>query len=364
VLSGIDFTTFTFGEPLYLWMLVAPAALLVLWIWRALRRYADGKRYVRTCVVPVRQRYASLGDLPFWLCTLIATGLCIVALAHPQVRMFVAGTAGADFVILQDASSSMSVGDVAPDRWRRSMRFVRTFIDALSWRQDRVGMAVFARFAAPQVRLTRDPNALLFFLDHFADQPPFRLEEDPTWNTNIEEGVHWGVDLIEMNEKLFGRSTNPKAFVVISDGQAWSGEVATALALARGAGITVHVVGVGTTGGGYIPVTRATNARLSQVHSTLDRASLRAIARAGGGDYFEMGREPDRDVAVQIINNVRRRAPPAPVEESLEEIYWPFLLSAAVFLGLGTIAVTHRAELWWYAAGAAAAAVLLAIVAG
>jgi len=44
------------------------------------------------------------------------------------------------------------------------------------------------------------------------------------------------------------------------------------------------------------------------VQATLDREGLRQIASAGGGEYFEIGHEPDRDVAFQIIESVRRRA--------------------------------------------------------
>ena len=186
---------------------------------------------------------------------------------------------------------------------------------------------------------SKDPEALLFFLDHLAERPPFRLEDDPTWNTNIEEAVLWGLRLIETDERLFGRTTAPKAFVVISDGQAWSGKVANALAAARAAGVAIYVVGVGTTAGGYIPEA-GSNHGLSRIHALLDRESLRAIARGGGGDYFELDRAADRDVASRIISSVRRRAPVAPQEERQEELYWRFLLAAALVLCPGLLVLT------------------------
>ena len=371
---GIDFSTFSFAEPLYLWLLVAPGILLVLWIWQAWRRRVVVRRYVRERVLPVREQYTRVGDLAFWLCLLIAASLCIVALARPQARISVVRRAGADIVILQDGSASMYVKDVTPDRWQRSVQFVRAFAEAVSWRGDRVALALFAHLAAPQVRLTKDPNALFFFLDHLGERSPFRLEDDPTWDTNIEEGVYWGLQLVEKNEELFGKTNNPKAFVVISDGQAWSGKVANALRAARARGIAVHVVGVGTTAGGFIPeapeangvitadgvVPTAPSPRLSTIRAVLDRDSLRAIARAGGGEYFEIGREPDRDVAFKIISSVRRRAPASQLEESREELYWRFLFAAAVFLCLGTFVLKEGAALWWQAAGAFVAILMLA----
>lgn len=327
---------FGFAAPVYLWLLVVPVFLLLVWAWDFLRRRADAKRYTATQGPLGRARYSPAGDLPFWLCLVVAAALCVVALARPHVSVRVPGTAGGDFVILQDGSASMHVTDVAPDRWRRSMRFLRTFADTLTWKQDRVGLALFAYFAAPQLRLSKDPEALLFFLDHLADRPPFRLEDDPTWNTNIEEAIEWGLRLIETDEKLFGRTNAPKAFVVISDGQAWSGTVANALEAARTAGVGIYVVGVGTEAGGYIPATDSSRA-LSPMHAVLDRDSLRAIARGGGGEYFELGRASDRDIASRIISSVRRRAPAAPEEDRQEELYWRFLVAAALVLCPGTL---------------------------
>ena len=169
------------------------------------------------------------------------------------------------------------------------MTFLRTLGESLQWEDDRVALALFATIATPQIRLTRDPNTFFFFLDHLEDEPPFRLEDDTTWDTNIERGIYWGLRLIDRDEEMqqgkaglkpgprmsgVGRSgspeaaqrsprpgarsaracsRNPQAFVLISDGQAWSGSVATSMALAQERGIPLFVVGVGTTAGGVIP---------------------------------------------------------------------------------------------------------------
>lgn len=348
----------TFGEPVYLWLLAGPAGLLVVWATQLLRRRAAARRCAYAQMLPPGNGYIATGDLGFWLGVIVATALCIVALARPQVRTWGPATAGVDIVVLQDGSASMYVRDVPPDRWQRSMQFLRTFGETLSWKEDRVGLALFAFFVAPQLRLTNDPEAFLFFLEHLEEQSPFRLDDDPTWNTNIEEAVAWGLRLIATNEELFGRTTNPKAFLVISDGQAWTGRVANALAMARAADVSVHVVGVGTTVGGFIPEA-GESGRLSGIRGALDRESLRDMARAGGGEYWELGREPDREVASRIISSVRRRAPGAPREERREELYWRFLMAAIVVLCPGTLVLRHRIELGWQAAAAVAALLIL-----
>jgi Ca-activated chloride channel homolog len=364
VIPSIDLESFRFEAQALLWLLALPAALLVAWIWRVARRRADVRRLAGARVLPVRERYAFAGDLTFWLAALIAIALCIVALAQPQARISTVRRASADIVVLQDASASMYVADVRPDRWRRSVAFLRTFAETLSWRGDRVALALFAQLAAPQVRLTKDPNSLFFFIDHLGDRSPFRLENLTTWDTNIEEGIRWGINLIEKDEQLFGKSGNPKAFVVISDGQSWTGSVATALAAARQRDIPVFVVGVGTTVGGMIPEPMAADGTRPPpvVRSALDRKSLVQIAVAGGGQYYEMGEESDRTIAFKIIDRLRQRNVNAQEVETFEDLYLRFLMAAAAVLCLGTLFMRKPAELVWQAAGALGVVLLLASV--
>jgi Ca-activated chloride channel homolog len=360
MIPRIAFDTFSFATPLYLWLLVLPASLLVLWIVQVVFRSMDAGRLRHGRIVPLRERFSMLGDLGFWLCLLVAASLCIVALAGPRARIAAVRNASADIVILQDGSASMYVKDVEPDRWRRSIRFLRTFAGALSWKGDRVALALFAHLCSPQVRLTKDPNALFFFLDHLGDKSPFRLEDTPTWDTNIEEGIRWGLRIVEKDQELFGESGNPRAFVVVTDGQAWSGTVATALQQARSRDIPVYIVGVGTTSGGMIPQPAVPNPEtMAPVHSVLDRPSLIQLAQAGGGEYFEIGRGSDRDVAFALVSRLRQRAQKATVVESFEELYWKFLLAAAVMLCLGTLLLRRRVELAWQAVAAAAIVLLM-----
>ena len=358
----IDLETFRFEAPVLLWLLVLPAALMMAWVWRVVRRRADVRRLAAARVLPVRERYSFAGDLTFWLAALMASTLCIAAVAKPQARISAVRRASADIVVLQDASASMYVNDVRPDRWRRSVQFLRTFAETLSWRGDRVALALFAQLAAPQVRLTKDPNSLFFFIDHLGDRSPFRLENLTTWDTNIEEGIRWGLNLIEKDEQLFGASGNPKAFVVVSDGQSWSGTVATALAAARQRDIPVFVVGVGTTVGGMIPEPMGPDGTRppSVIRSALDRKSLVQIAVAGGGQYYEMGEEADRTIAFKIIDRLRQRAATTPPVETFEDLYLRFLMAAAAVICLGTLFLRKRAELVWQAAGSLGVVLLIA----
>ena len=142
---------------------------------------------------------------------MVAASLCIAALARPQALVTALVRTGADIVILQDGSASMYVNDVKPDRWRRSVQFMRTFADALAWKNgDRVALALFAHIAAPQLRLSKDPNAFFFFLDHLGEHSPFLLANDPTWDTNIEEGVYWGLQLLNRRRGAVREDEEPE----------------------------------------------------------------------------------------------------------------------------------------------------------
>ena len=100
-------------------------------------------------------RLQLFGDLRSGCATIAALALLIVA-SHGRASLRQSCARPIDLIILQDASSSMRVADVPGDRWQRAVRFLRMLGDSLGWQNDRIAMAVFARIAAPQVRLTKN----------------------------------------------------------------------------------------------------------------------------------------------------------------------------------------------------------------
>jgi Ca-activated chloride channel homolog len=353
-----------FADPLYLWLLVVPAALLVLWAWRVARRRSDTRKYRAARLVPVRERFGFAGELAFWFFAIAALALTIVSLARPQGITSIVRSPGADIVLLVDGSASMRVVDMGTNRWQRSMTWIRTLTQTLAWNGDRVALATFADIAVPQIRLTRDPNTILFFLDHLDKQPTFKLEDDTSWDTNVEDAIYWGMKVVQTDREMYGPSKNAKTFVIISDGQVWSGNVQHALALAVQRGIMVDVIGVGTSSGGQIPLPRDDQGKVlsgfTPIRSSLDRISLMSIAREGNGDYFELGTNSDLQIASRIIQNAARRSGNEQVDESFDELYWYMLAAAAGALALGLLFLKPRVQL---GLGVAAALALLALIA-
>jgi Ca-activated chloride channel family protein len=353
-----------FADPLYLWLLIAPAALVLLWCWRVMRRRADTRKYRAARLLPVREKFGVAGELAFWFFAIGALALTIVALARPQGITSIVRSPGVDIVLLMDGSASMRVTDMGTDRWQRAMVWVRTLTQTLAWDGDRVALATFADIAVPQIRLTRDPNTILFFLDHLDKQPTFKLEDDTTWDTNVEDAIYWGMKVVDTDRQMYGPSKNAKTFVIVSDGQVWSGDVQRALTLAVQHGIMVDVIGVGTSSGGMIPLPHGENGQVLAgflpIQSSLDRISLMMMAREGNGEYFELGTASDAQIAARIIQSAARRSGNEQVDESFDELYWYVLAASAACLALGLLCLKPRFQL---GLGVAVTIALLALIA-
>lgn len=358
------FADVQFGAPEVLRWLAVPAVLLLLWLRLLFVRRRDARRLTEARRVPLRERFPLVWPALAPLCLILAIALLIVALARPHVETTVVRTGAMDVIVMLDGSASMYVNDVGGTRWQRAIRFLRTLGDSLSWERDRIALTIFAHIAAPQVRLTNDPNTLFFFLDHLIERSPFRLEDDTTWDTNIALGIRWGMRVLEKDEELNGERPSAKTFILLTDGQAWSGIVEESLADVRRRGIPVYVVGVGTIGGGIIPDPLRDQLRSQPVFSRLDRASLQRIASSAGGQYLELDRTSDLEIAARIIDASRRRAGADRSEAQIQDVYWPLLLAAAILLGLSLLFLRERTELVIQLAGSAAALWLLAALLG
>ena len=287
----------------------------------------------------------------------------VVARARPTAAVPLVRSAGVDVIVLQDGSASMHVRDVGANRWQRSMQFLRTLGESLRWKDDRIALALFAHVAEPQVRLTKDPNTYFFFLDHLYRESPFRLEDDPTWDTNIEQGVYWGVRLHregrgasrEIAERQSVRPRFGRSGVERRGGQRDAARPQPGRPdLRRRRRDDQRRPDPGAAKNTSDPKAAALPPpRL--IHSSLDRESLAAIATAGGGQYLELGRQSDRDIANRIISATRRRAGAIGIETAERELYWQFLFAAAVMLLAGVVFMQERSELWLSAVGASAA---------
>src|SRR5262249_21953164 len=113
----------------------------------------------------------------------------------------------------------------------------------------------------------------------------------------------------------------------------------------------VYVAGAATPLGGIIPEPPKKPGPGSPppeapVRSSLDRPSLAMIANTGGGEYLELDREGDREIANRIIDAARKRAGSRGLQEESDELYWRCLVVAAALLCVGVLFLQERVELW------------------
>ena len=163
MLTGIDLDTVSASrKPLYLWLLVGPAALLVVWFWQL------GAKTTRCEEIPAAQAVAGARALP----DLRRPDVLAVRDRRDGAHLPRARAADGVAVSLSSAQPGSTWSSCRTDRRRcgqrtcpaRSMAAIdsaswRTLGESLAWRDDRIAMALFAHIAAPQgMRLTKDPN--------------------------------------------------------------------------------------------------------------------------------------------------------------------------------------------------------------
>src|SRR5437867_10637400 len=78
MIPKIDLSTIRFEDPRFLWLLLAPTGLLILWFWQAAARRGDAQRFAHRRTLPVRQRFRMFGGLLFWLCLILATASAVL----------------------------------------------------------------------------------------------------------------------------------------------------------------------------------------------------------------------------------------------------------------------------------------------
>jgi Ca-activated chloride channel homolog len=261
------------------------------------------------CALYVRRRRrtaAALGDR--WL-VLRLTGVDLHAFPRRRVSLMLLaavalGIAGADprwgvaadaqvsaardIVLVLDASNSMRVEDVPPNRLEHQRLAARTIVDALGG--ERVGVVVFAGDAAVLSPPTTDHSAVAGYID--AVHPEIVVQT----GTAIGTGIRAGTALLAASSARPGG----RVLILISDGEPLEPEVERPASLeaaqrAGAMGIVIHTLGVGTERGGFVPQFDP-NTRQRQGYkvdpftgetavSRLDEDLLRQIAREARGSY-------------------------------------------------------------------------------
>jgi len=286
---------FRFAHP---WAFVMLAlGLWVLWRrwWRAREASALYSDLGLTDALPVtwRVRLSALPDI----LRAIAWCLLVIALARPQTgqaREVIRGE-GIDIVFALDISGSMGALDFQPDnRLAVAKSVLMNFVDGREF--DKLGVVVFARNAYHLVPLTLDYHVLKELLMQTKLVTDL---VDPTGAQTALDGTASGTGIAAAASMMWNSKARSKVIVLLTDGATNAGlDPVLASEAASALGIRVYAVGIGQPG--EIPF-KEPDGTITTVRSDLDEDSLRRVAEAGGGQYFN-ATDADglRSIAAQI----------------------------------------------------------------
>jgi Ca-activated chloride channel family protein len=274
-----------FAEPSWLWLAVAgPAFLAALFRYSAWAR----RRQLAQIAAPEFLKELTRSHSPARrafkeaLLMLAVAGVGL-ALARPQwgEQAEAQHTLGQDVLFVLDCSRSMLATDVAPSRFQSAKMAIMDFVQR-RW-AGRVGLVAFAGQAFLQCPLTFDHEAFQEALNETDDKTI------PIPGTDVGRGLDEGFRALDKGERQ-------KVLVLLTDGEDLEqGGVRVAESLAK-EGVRIFTVGVGTPAGAEIQIVNEQgksevmrDSKGEAVHSRLDERTLRAIAEATGGSYFQLG---------------------------------------------------------------------------
>jgi Ca-activated chloride channel family protein len=287
-----------------LFPVIALAALL---LWTRRRRAAAAALGDAALVNRLAPALSRLPRRRVALLTLAALLLGIAAAGPTWGREPVPAPRAADVVLILDASNSMLVEDVRPNRLERERALARDLVRRMQGA--RVAIVVFAGSGYVVAPLTRDYDALDAYLEALTP------EMVPQGGTSISNAMRQGAALF-----FGGPGERPRgALVLMSDGDALEEQrdIELSASLLARAGIALHTVGIGTPAGGPVPdIEPGTGRRVgfkrdldgSLARSALGEPLLQSLAEVTRGSYRRATESSAAELAA-AVNTVRPGGP-------------------------------------------------------
>ena len=325
----------TFGEPSFLWCLLALPLLAGLIVHNDRRRQKRLEQLVATRLLSqLTDPIARLRQLNKRILYLGALVAFILALARPQMGSVEQNFEqhGRDIALAIDTSKSMLSTDYAPNRLARAKLAAQDILEAM--RGDRLALIAFAGAAQVEAPLTVDYQTVLDAITQL--------------NTNtVERG---GTDIssaIQSAELALGKSEGfYRALVLLTDGEDLEEDAVAAAKQAASYGIRIFTVGIGTKEGSTIPLESDRQALVRDrngqtVRSRLDEGRLREIAAQTGGFYVHL----ENGSTAQLISDGLRKLSEGKIDERssrvpIERYRWP--LTIGLLLLLISAALSNR----------------------
>jgi Ca-activated chloride channel family protein len=317
----------TFGEPAFLWCLLALPLFAVLIVHNDRRRQKRLEQLVAVRLLPeLTDPIARLQTLIKQALFLAALAAFVVALARPQAGSVEQNFEqhGRDIVLAIDTSKSMLSTDCAPNRLTRAKLAAQDVLDSM--KGDRIGLIAFAGTAQVEAPLTTDYQTVLEAITQLDTKTVER------GGTDITSAIHSA-------ELALGRSEGTyRALVLLTDGEDLEENAIAAAKDAASYGIRIFTVGIGTKEGALIPVDPDRQELLRDrdgqtVRSRLDESRLRAIAEQTGAFYLHL----ENGAMSRLIDSGLRKLGEGKIDDRstripVERYRWPLIFGMVLLL--------------------------------
>jgi Ca-activated chloride channel family protein len=290
---------FRFANPDYLYLLLLLPVMVMFYIINEIRKRMARKRLgdprLINSLMPELSDTRSVVKFILMLAAVLAG---VIMLSRPQFGSKIEDVKkqGVEVIIALDVSNSMLSEDIQPDRLTRAKQAISRLVDNLE--NDKIGLIVFAGDAYTQIPVTTDYVSAKMFLSTISP------EMVPKQGTAIGAAISLGIRSFSPGE---GKS---KAMIIITDGENHEDNPAAAAEDAAKAGIVIHTIGIGSTGGVPVPITANGKREYlkdvdgNTVISKLDEEILKKIAMSTGGNYV---RASNTNIGLdQIFSDIKK----------------------------------------------------------
>ena len=291
----------TFQNPYLLWLLLVIPVIYLFYFKIKEKKKKEAIKFSHLAIIKkaIGTKKNRRSETLFYL-ALISIFLLIAGLADPHIPLKQTKE-GVNVVLVIDNSGSMQATDYQPNRLEAAKSSAKILIESLN-PNDHIGIVIFESGATTAAYLTP-----------FKDRALHKLESIKARDgkTAIGDGLSTAVDMATSipNKK--------KVVILLSDGVNNAGVIspAEAVAFTKANKVQVYAIGMGSVGKVVLGHDWFGNPQYAE----LDEATLQAIAKETGGEYFKSVDTKTLDeVYKNISEDIEREKEPTSIKNWLD----------------------------------------------
>ena len=318
-----------FTDPIYLWLIIIPIVLIVVFLFMCLRNRQVAIKYANADIfdsIVSGSRQTQLKKIIPTISFIVGILVLIIGVSGPKIKRE-ATLKQNHIVIVLDVSNSMQESDIKPTRLQAAKNSIKDFVGTISG-EPLMSVITFSSEVNIAIRATRDKDEVLKVIDR----------ADYEGGTAVGDASIQAVELAENVLLASGKTTDlsvknagakkTSTIVLLTDGDTTDGlALSDAKEYAKDSNSAIYTIAMIPKVGGKTSF--GTIAQESQ-------DDMKSIAQATGGEYYKAsGADSLKDAYKKTIGSLRGNK----VEVSYEGT---FVFVGLILLGLSTLA----SKLW------------------